>query len=207
MSLVYVGEQDFVKQPGLEYSKNEFGVDIMTVKYSGPAFALASFLETLEQGATSSDDDRFYLQTWTVDDHRTYPTVTMVHKGLLNGIPEEMASDDTSMQSLTVSTATPSNASREMQFWATQTSYRYVTDERPIGPTYSETSTGIDPVIFSSVIRDENGSIYYGTAPADLVTALTPAIIDLVTGYSATPIYGTPFFECIDNVIRTYQTQ
>jgi len=207
MSLVYVGEQGFVKQSLPAVSKNEFGVDVLTIRYRGPAFALDTYLATLNQGDVCADDSRFFLQFWSVEESPTYPTVTLTYKGLVNGIPEEMASDDTSMQSLTVTTDTPSNASREMQFWATQTSYNYIADGRPSGPTYDSTSTGRDPVIFSSVIRDGDGNIYYGNAPIALVTALTPAIIDLVTGYSANPIYGTNFFECTDNVIRTYQTQ
>jgi len=154
MSIVYIGEQDFVKQSLPIYSKNEFGMDVMTIRYRGPAFALESFLNALTQGDQDLDDDRFYLQTWNVDESPTYPTVTLIHKGLIDGIPNPLTSTETSMQSLTVTTDSLGyNASLDMQFWAPKTVYNFISDGIPESNPY--TDGGNDNLLraFSKVYR------------------------------------------------------
>ena len=201
MAITYIGATAFVQQNQPQYSKNEFGIDTMVLRFRGPATGLTTYLKTLKQGAQYSG---FYLQTWTTDEAPVFVTVTLSYKGLISGVPEPMQVDDAAMQSITRSCSTPSNASRDVQFFATTTKYRYIKNSRPTGPTYFVTSSGRDPVIFSDVIKDATGTRYYGTAPAALVTALYTVPTNLVTGFSAAPIYGTPFFECEDTVTRTF---
>jgi hypothetical protein len=204
MSVTFVGGQAFVEQSLPSYGKSEFGVDTMTIKMRGPAPALTLYLGTLKQGKSYAGT-AFYLQTWSVDEGPVYPTVTLTYKGLLAGIPDPLASDDTSLQSISISTSSPQKASREMQCWCRTTCYRYVTNSRPTGPRNTAVSGNTEPVIYTSVITDGDGKTYYGTAPAALVMALTPAIVNLVMSSNSQPIAGTPFYECQDTVIRTFK--
>ncbi len=201
MSVTYKGEQEFVDQCVPAPVKNEFGIDVLSRKMRGRASGLLAFLLTLRQGQQYG---RFYLQSWQPDTDPIYPTVTLVYKGLVDGLPDAMINDQTSTQTVTISTSTPSNASRTIQFWAPSTSYRYISLSRPNGFLYSGISNDRNPIVFSSVINDEQGIIYKGNAPAALVTALTPAIVNLQQSQDAQEVYGTPYFEVEEVVIKTY---
>lgn len=209
MSITYVGETDFIAQSLPAPTKNEFGVDTMTVKYRGAAYKLAAFLKSLRQGARNADDGRFYLQTWNADEGTAYVTVNLLYKGLLDGIPNQTASDSVSLQTMTVNCSTPKQATREMQFYAHETQYRYVTNTRPTNYRYSNPSILIAPKLITSTITvqkdDGTSQVLRGSAPIGLLTALTPAVVGINTGHTATPIIGTPYFECTDTCIYTYQ--
>jgi len=201
MSVIYKGTTTFVDQCVPFVSKNEFGMDTLTRIMKGASSGVNAYLGTLRQGISYQG---FYLQSWNSDQGTSYTTVILNYKGLSNGIPNPRVSEGTSMQTVTISGDSPSEASRDIQFYADESTYRYITNTRPAGPSYSNTSTGRNPTIFSSVINAADGTIYKGSAPVALVTALTPATISMVTGHRAEPVYGTPWFECEDTVIRTF---
>jgi hypothetical protein len=205
MGITYIPASiGFTEQALPSLSKSEFGIDTLTRKFKGPATKLVSYLAGLRQGSQPSGYSGFYLQTWSVDDNAIFPCVTLLYKGLIGAIPNPIISDSITIQTVTISTASPSQASREIQFYANETKYKYITNARPAGYKYKDVSIGTDPIVINSNIKTADGKAYFGAAPAALVTALTPAIVSMNTSHSAEPVYGTPFFECEDVAIRTY---
>lgn len=210
MPVSYNGSAIFHEQCQPHPSKNEFGIDTLSRKFRGPATKLSAFLSGLAQGQVYNS---FYLQTWAADEDPVFPTVTLSYKGLLRRIPDPISTDDTAMQSVSLSTSRDDpegsgkviNWVRDIQFWASTTTWKYISNSRPTAPRYTAINGNRNPVIFRSSITGSNGKVYAGAnAPADLITSLTPAATSIVQSSSAEQVYGTPWFECQDTVIRTF---
>ncbi len=204
MAVKYIpASQEFVDQfVPRKLRDNEFGVNILLRVMSGPAPKLQNFLAGLTQGDIFQG---YYLQTWTCDEGAIFPRVTLNYKGLLKGIPEPLISDGTSQQTTSIVAIVPDPVSgsptlgedvtytREIEYYANSFSY-------------NTTSVSGAPRIILSKITGSNGQVFIGsTAPASIVTATTPAEINLITGSSVDPIYGTPYFECSETSSHVFK--
>ena len=179
-------------------SKSDWGIDTLTAEFSGALPGLVTFVAALAQGQTRTyNGQTFYLQSWSDDKDTTYPTVTLTYKGLFSGIPSPLVSGQTIVQSGTISCTSPSVASRTFSYYTRQTTTRYISTSRPVLPTYTTPDIPYTPFIYKSEIREENGTIYPGSAPAALVTALTPGDPTPQTTMNCNEIIaGVPLFEC-----------
>lgn len=179
-------------------TKSDWGIDTLTAEFSGALPGLVAFVAALEQGQTTTyNGQTFYLQSWSDDKDTTYPTVTLTYKGLFAGIPLPLVSGQTIVQSGTISCTSPSVASRTFSYYTRQTTTRYISTSRPEIPTYTTPDILYTPLIYKSEIREENGTIYPGSAPANLVAALTPGDPTFQTTMNCNQIIaGVPLFEC-----------
>lgn len=203
--------------------KSEYGIDTVTRKMKGAAYLVTQFLASLQQGqafnfrSVSATDITqvfggggtgiVYLQTWQSDDDPVYPTVSLNYKGLLAGSPPKpQGTSELTLQSCTVSCASPTNASRDITYYSPQTSWKYISNGR-VTTQQNQEVTGNSPEIFSSVIRNADGTVYFGNAPVGLVTALTPAVVfGKLMNLQCTPVWGTPFYEVDEVVATVFQT-
>jgi hypothetical protein len=178
-------------------SKNEWGIDVLTREFSGRADKYEAFVKGLAQGTPFSVfGGTFYLQTWTGQPHRSFPTVALTYKGLLSGkIPDPVYETDTSPKSCTKTVVasgtggggspTP-NRTYEITYISTQRTYRFVSNEEtsdpPQGLTYDP------PQIVSEFYVDDDGKKQSGF-PSGLT------LIGIVEGNRKSKIFGTPFWE------------
>ena len=182
--------------------KSPWGIDSLTRKVQGAQPEEVAYINALAQGdITNFNGQQWYLQSWDSDHDPIYPTITLNYLGLNDGIPAPFTSGTTVVQTGTISCTTPSKASRTFSYYTRQSTYRYIKASRPTTPTYTTLDIAYTPTIFKSEIRNEDGTVYLGSAPAGLVTALTPVGVVLTTTMTATPIFGTPYFDCQDNVV------
>ena len=183
-------------------TKAVWGMDTLTRKVQGAQPEEVAYINALAQGdVTNFNGQQWYLQNWDSDHDPIYPTITLNYLGLNDGIPLPFTSGTTVVQTGTISCTTPSKASRTFSYYTRQSTYKYIKASRPATPTYTTLDIDYTPTIFKSEIRNEDGTVYLGNAPAGLVTALTPVGVVLMTTMTATPIFGTPYFECEDNVV------
>jgi len=183
-------------------TKAVWGMDTLTRKVQGAQPEEVAYINGLAQGdVTNFNGQQWYLQNWDSDHDPIYPTITLNYLGLNDGIPAPFTSGTTVVQTGTISCTTPSKASRTFSYYTRQSTYKYIKASRPTVPTYTTLDIAYTPTIFKSEIRNEDGTVYLGNAPAGLVTALTPVGVVLTTTMTATPIFGTPYFECEDNVV------
>lgn len=205
--VTYIGETDFVDQSTRAPNKNEYGMDVLIRRMKGAAPRLVEFVGGLRQGQTHAvGGATFYLQSWSVDENPIYPTVTMVYKGLIAGIPDPIGEDSYGLRTASMSTDSPEKASRDIQYYAFQTTWRYVRNYRPISAQIGNTSAMISPRIIYSVITDKDGKRYPGNAPIGLVGALTPPSGNRLVSMNVTPVVGSPFFECEETIENAYLT-
>lgn len=182
--------------------KSPWGIDSLTRKVQGAQPEEVAYINALAQGDIANfNSQQWYLQSWDSDHDPIYPTITLNYLGLNDGIPAPFTSGTTVVQTGTISCTTPSKASRTFSYYTRQSTYRYIKASRPTTPTYTTLDIAYTPTIFKSEIRNEDGTVYLGSAPAGLVTALTPVGVVLTTTMTATPIFGTPYFDCQDNVV------
>ena len=179
-------------------SKSDWGIDTLTAEYQGAMPGLVAYVAGLAQGQTYTyNGQTWYLQTWSDDKDTTYPTVTLTYKGLFSGIPSPLVTGQTIVQSGTISCTSPSVASRTFSYYTRQTTTRYISFSRPVLPTYTTPDIPYTPFIYKSEIREENGTIYPGSAPAPLVVALTPGAPTPQTTMNCNEIIaGVALFEC-----------
>jgi hypothetical protein len=177
-------------------------MDTLTRKVQGAQPEEVAYINGLAQGdITNFNGQQWYLQNWDSDHDPIFPTITLNYLGLNDGIPAPFTSGTTVVQTGTISCTTPSKASRTFSYYTRQSTYKYIKASRPTTPTYTTLDIAYTPTIFKSEIRNEDGTVYLGNAPAGLVTALTPVGVVLTTTMTATPVFGTPYFECEDNVV------
>jgi hypothetical protein len=185
-------------------SKSPFGLDTVNRKFKGAAPLLRGFLNSLSQGSPCPDYTGCYLSTWTADDNPVYPEVVLSYVGLLKGnLPDPIGEDEITLQNITVTTETPTKASREIEYEALTTRWRYIERTRSTGK-FKNTSYNMDPFIRSSVIRTEDGKVYTAAVPIPLFTALTPPVRPRRIALTCNPVPGTPFFECEETICRMY---
>jgi hypothetical protein len=183
-------------------TKAVWGMDSLTRKVQGAQPEEVAYINALAQGQTTTfNGQTWYLQNWDSDHDPIFPTITLNYLGLNDGIPSPFTSGTTVVQTGTISCTTPSKASRTFSYYTRQSTYKYIKASRPTTPTYTTLDIAYTPTIFKSEIRNEDGTVYLGNAPAGLVTALTPVGVVLTTTMTATPVFGTPYFECEDNVV------
>ena len=182
--------------------KSPWGIDSLTRKVQGAQPEEVAYINALAQGdITNFNGQQWYLQSWDSDHDPIYPTITLNYLGLNDGIPAPFVSGATVTQTGTISCTTPSKASRTFSYYTRQSTYKYITNFRPTTATYTTLDIAFTPSIFKSEIRNEDGTVYLGNAPAGLVSALTPSGVNLIATLTATPIFGTPYFDCQDNVV------
>ena len=181
-------------------SKSDWGIDTLTVQMCGAQPGLVAYVATLAQGQTYSyNSQTWYLQSWSDDKDPTYPTVTLIYKGLFSGIPTVSVNGQTIVQTGNISCTSPSEATRTFSYYTRQTTTRYITTSRPTLPTYTTPDIPYTPYIYKSEIRLADGTLYLGSAPIGLVTALTPgAGTNQTTMTCNEVIAGVPLFECED---------
>jgi len=183
-------------------TKAVWGMDTLVRKVQGAQPEEVAYINALAQGdVTNFNGQLWYLQNWDSDHDPIYPTITLNYLGLNDGIPNPFTSGTTVVQTGTISCTTPSKASRTFSYYTRQSTYKYINASRPTTPTYTTLDIAYTPTIFKSEIRNEDGTVYLGNAPAGLVTALTPVGVVLTATMTATPVFGTPYFECEDNVV------
>ena len=183
-------------------TKAVWGMDTLVRKVQGAQPEEVAYINALAQGdVTNFNGQLWYLQNWDSDHDPIYPTITLNYLGLNDDIPAPFTSGTTVVQTGTISCTTPSKASRTFSYYTRQSTYKYINASRPTTPTYTTLDIAYTPTIFKSEIRNEDGTVYLGNAPAGLVTALTPVGVVLTTTMTATPVFGTPYFECEDNVV------
>ena len=107
------------------------------------------------------------------------------------------------------------DASRTLSARVHATTYRYFAADLPLAARFDTEVTGQNPRILSDEIivtaRFEAGGetivTYrsYASAPAIVQTAIDIDVATSVESFQATPIDGTPWYECQDQVIRGYE--
>lgn len=232
MALTCKGDDDFLDLYTPVPGKSEWGMDTLTRRMIGYIDGLESFINGLDQGDTFTYNGHvFYLQTWENDDHPYKPTVTLNYKGLVEGIPDPTSIDDMSIQSVNISAdfdppvtvgketvrwidasgtlqyltsdVKASSATREIEFYSPQTTWRYIRGSRPVFSTYNSVN-GREPIVIRSVTRLDNGRVYTGNVAVAVASALGRVASNKVVGPNATPVHGTPYFECQDVVQRGF---
>jgi len=189
MARKYIGNCEFEDRCEPIPSKNEWGTDVLTRRVQGRADKLRQYLNALRQGDTFSEYQGFYLQTWSPDENPVFPTVTLVYKGLLNGIPNPRNSSSKSERSGTV-TATQGGEERTYDFL-------YITSnvtERKI--TNSESAPAFTasvpaPSITQSAYTVTSSGTRRGGSPPGSSISIRASLV----GQNKEPIFGTPYWE------------
>jgi hypothetical protein len=204
----YIGAIEFRDMYIPKSDKDPWGADTLERQMRGPACIYDSWYNQLGQGAVYKDSTTgvsYYVQSWSPVQDKIFPGATIVCKGLSAGLPKVLIKGGQVDLSGTITCTTPQQASRTVRYTSWRTVYRYITNSKPTAPSYTAIDVNIDPNknIFFSQITLANGSIVYGNAPGDLVTALTTiGFYDLASLDSCEPILGTPYYECQDTVTR-----
>lgn len=198
MSTHFTGDVSFKESAEPVYNVNDFGMDGITRKFRGAVHLLDTFLRSLNRGQTYNG---CYLTSWTHDDHRSFPEVTLTYKGVIES-RDPLGTSETGISTVTTTTATPIEASRDVQYYSPQTTWRYVTNSRQISAKVGDVYGNI--VVINSVIRDKYGNIYTGVAPAGLVTALLLPEKKVLVNLRSEPVPGTPFFENEETIAKMY---
>lgn len=94
------------------------------------------------------------------------------------------------------------SARMEFTYRAVQTTYLYVTIGRPFGPRYIFPDIAYPPIMERARIILNDGTILPRTN-WEVFFGLTPTSIDKNISFEASPVTGSPFFECTDVAQRT----
>lgn len=193
--------------------KDEWGLDTLERTLKGPAHLFRACSEALRQGAEYRG---YFLQSWRPIDHPYAPGFSLTYKGCQNGIPnpliaigrcELMSSINATNLYVTYHGKVIVEATREIKYIAPHASYRYITDREPSGPRYSSARvSGVQVIDSRTYITFDDGTsqVLVGAAPAAVATALFATPVVFVTGPSAVQVFGTPFWECEDQVVLRY---
>lgn len=217
----FLGRFEFSQCSAHRPTKNAYGLDVMQIDFRGAVFNLAKFLATLSQGKRYDHEGRvWYLQTWEVDDNNLWPTVSLNCIGFATGKTPEPKPDNSFVnQTVTITgqvteidplTSDPVIVSltRTMSFRCMQTSWSYINEGQIKGPRIGRTEFVWNPLVLSSVITANStlGNFTYSgaNAPATYVTATFPAIVDFILDLSQSKVFGTPFYEVNEVIVRTF---
>lgn len=108
---------------------------------------------------------------------------------------------------------TTTEAKRSTSARVHQSTYRYYASQLPLGPRFDTEVTGQNPTILRDSIivtahltagGDKTISYTFANAPALVKAAVAYTIESVNTDFSGDPIDGSPWFECIDTVIRGF---
>ena len=220
-TVIFEGDGSFDDRYEPVSGKSEWGMDTLTRGMSGAQTGLVTFIQGLAQGQTYSwNGNTYYLQSWEPDNDPVFPTVTLFYKGLNDGIPDPFVSGREMEQTSSATTNAPvsitffdyesqTDVTREVmgtrttRYRTREATYRYIKSGRPTAPTYTTLDTAMTPIVLQSVITTDAGVSFASNAPAALATALTPSVYT-ETATNCVPVFGTPFFECEDNVMQYY---
>ena len=222
---LYQGQSD---KPGIEYigdylnlrdvhppiaGMDEWGADTLerTIRGSVPA-ALAATLVKGQQYLSAA----FFLQSFKPFDHPIFPGYSLSYKGFINGFPADVWKNDLAQQTCTCTCSSPQQATREIVYYAPQTTYRYITNGQPLLPKYHDIKVnpyasgfgqGLDaePYIFSSVITIQGQGVQSGSVDLATLDALTPIVIPQMGDMTSTTIIGTPYWEVSEPWQRIFQ--
>lgn len=187
--------------------KSEYGIDQLVRRFIGATALLADFLRTLKQGQRFvHNGSQWYLTSWEPDDGKNWSIVNLNYRGFCEGRAPAPRYDNAAItQNITVNATVGGEAvTREILYICRQTHWQFVLDRSPTGATIGVTKNPFEPIIISSVIT-KGDQVYQGAlAPAPLVAATTPAVIDFVLDPTASQVFGTPFFECEEVVARMF---
>lgn len=213
----YIGRTAFSENSNPQISEVQWGLDSLTRTFIGATPLLDAFIAGLNKGSSYSyNGDTYYLIDWSPNGDPLWPVVTLNYLGQSNGTPPPVGDDDWSVQSITVGATVPTDdpdadpgttmeATRDIEYIAFQTTWRYIREVRPSGAEVGHPSSAFNPIILRSKITTSTGNTYSGAnAPAGLVSALTPAIVDITLALNATEIYATPFFEITETTARMF---
>lgn len=193
--VTYIGQTEFIQISNPIISQPEWGVAELSVKWRGAATELDDFLSSLTKGSTYPDAPytQFKLSQWSVDDNPIYPIVTLSYYGFIGGLPPARSDYDFSVQTSQVAAASASggweNLKRDITFIAPTRTVKYYTTSQQINPVYSSVGS-TSYTILSSVMsarKDDEDYVWYGNAPAAVVTALSVSASNRVVSHKSTP--------------------
>jgi len=201
---------DYVQVRLPEFSKTPWGLDTASVMWVGPAPKLQSFVEGLRQGTILPAFSGFhsaygsmFLTSWSDGSDQHFPPVTLQYAGLRNGaLPDVIVSSEISSGSGSQTSDDSEPADQRtwsVSFISPVAKYRYITDRRPATSRYGYGTPVLGPTNRSSVIVDGNGRRRSGAA------GLTFTPVGALQSFTVNPVEGTPFFECEESWIGTYQ--
>lgn len=217
--IIYKGDGSFLDLFEPVSGKSEWGMDTLTRVMAGAQENLVAFVETLAQGATHSfNGNTYYLQSWEPVNEQVFPKITLLYKGLIDGIPEPFVSGRTVEQSSSQTTDTAVSityfdfkaqgsvtkdvmGTANRRYLTRESTYKYITSSRPTSPTYVSLDVPMDVIYLESIITTDAGVNFASNAPAALATALAPAITTATTTQTM-PVFGTIYFENEDVVIQ-----
>lgn len=219
--IIYVGDQAFADKYTPVSGKSEWGMDTLTRAMIGSQPLEVAFIQSLAQGQIFVwNFNNYYLQSWESDNEQVFPTVTLLYKGLNNGIPPPFVTGETMEQTSSATTSSPVTitffdyetqgpltkdvtGTRTTRYLTRSAKYKYITSARPTSPTYTTLDVPMAPIVLQSNITTDAGVNYATNAPAALATALAPSISNETTT-NCSPVFGSPFFECEDSVMQYY---
>lgn len=217
--ITYNGDGTFQDKYEPVPGKSEWGMDTLTRGMQGAQPNLKLFVAGLAQGQTFAFNfNTYYLQTWECDNNQVFPTVTMVYKGLFDGIPAPFTTGRTCEQTSSQTTSSAISityfdfttqgsvtkdvmGTRNTRYITREANWKYITIGRPSSPTYTTLDVSFTPQAIQSEITTDAGVTFASNAPSALATALAPAIGNITTT-ECTPVVGSPYFECTDNVMQ-----
>lgn len=191
MSLTFVGNCEWAMVEEPSPGKNDWGMDTLELVFSGRSDKYENFTKTLSQKATYNwGGGTFALQSWTPSWHRSFPTVTLRYKGLINGrIPDPRYSDSTSQKSTSVTTTVGGEErTYDILYVSPQVVMRYITNTRGFSQMPVLTGLGV-PLIFASSYVDPSTGRRRSGNPSGI------SMYGLIESKNQEPIDGTPWFE------------
>lgn len=178
----------------------------------------------------SYSGNNWYLQTYGDDKNPIFPTVSQIYKGLVAGIPDPFVSGESVERTMSKSTASSVSVTYwdsvnqievtanitgtlTMQYITRRTTWKYIYKSNsvqpgttltyipPSSPKYTNLDVNISiNVILSTTVATGGLPLSWGSdVPLALAAALSP-VPYLAATTSATPIWGTPYFEVTDVV-------
>lgn len=220
--ITYNGDGSFQDKYEPVPGKSEWGMDTLKRGMQGSQPNLKLFVAGLSQGQVFVFNfNTYYLQTWECDDEQVFPTVTILYKGLVAGIPAPFVTGRTVEQSSSATTNTAISTTyfdftsqssvtknlvgtRNTRYLTREATWKYITVGRPSSPTYNTLDVAYTPEVIESIITTDGGVSWNSNAPSGLATALAPSI-NVVSTTNTSPVVGSPYFENEDNVIQFWE--
>lgn len=211
--IIYWGNEEFDDIAVPAAGKSDWGMDTLSRRVRGARNLLVAYIASLAQGQDAPSDSRFKLQSWSPDDSNPlWGEVTLNYKGLIGAIPPPITIPRVVESSGSSShyfdppyeyspEADPAlSAVLDYSYYAGETTFRYITNGQPTGPSYNYLVTALTVSVKRQRITLDDGTIFGGTAPAGIASAVSPALFINTVGFTATPVHGTPYWEAEDTV-------
>lgn len=213
MSLVYLGSKDHDDVITPAAGVDDWGIDTLERQVRGsPAW--------FRQYHPKRGDvyESFFLQSWKPITDRIFPGYSLSYKGCPSGLPDPLIVNtqceicsNIPADNLSVTVASTGkvivSAVKELKYIAPQTIYRYITDKEPDGPKYNTVRGSLLQLVSSVVFvtfDDGTSQVLTGNIPGAVTTALHVNPEIFVIGPTAARVFGTPYWECEDQVSLRY---